>query len=114
MKKEMILQTSLEEAVLKCITEDAIITSDKLDEAENIHHYNGAIYYKDGCRIGQNVRAGIRLLREQDWVKDAKWYVITHLNKKQEKMLKGLHTSTNACNRIRFEDKYNKILALAG
>ena len=52
MKKEMILQTSLEEAVLKCITEDAIITSDKLDEAENIHHYNGAIYYKDGCRIG--------------------------------------------------------------
>lgn len=112
MKREMILQPSLEEAVLKCITEDAIITSDKLGESENIHYCNGAIYYEDGCRIGKYVREGIHILREQDWTKDAKWYVIGYFSKKQKKMLKELHDSVNAYNRIRFEDKFNKILAL--
>lgn len=111
MKREMILQPSLEEAILKCVTEDAIITSDKLCNTENIHYCNGNIYYEDGCRIGHHFRAGIEFLKNQEWTKGAKWYVIGYFSEKQLEELKSLHETNKGFTGRAFEKRFNEILA---
>lgn len=110
MEKEMLLQPSLEEAVEKCITEDALITSDKLDEDESIHFYNGALYYEDGVRIKSNIRSGIEFLKQQEWTHNAKWYVLGHFTTEQMERLERLHKCPRYTSVNYFETEFKKII----
>lgn len=107
--EDYILQSSLEEAIEKCITENALITSDKLSKDESIHHYKGSLYYEDGCRIGR-ITDGLRFLKQQEWTNDANWYVIDHLSVEQMKQLNDLHEKAANIYVHNFEKRFKEII----
>ena len=103
---------SLDFAIEKCITENALITSDKLSSDESIHFYKGALYYEDGCRIGFNLSSGIQFLHDQEWTKDAKWYLVTYLTPEQEKAIADLHKLASRTYVPDFAERFRKIVRM--
>lgn len=101
MRKVLVQQPSLADAINKCVTRNALITSDKLENSENIHCYKGALYYEDGCRIGENDETAYEFLKSQKWTEDAKWYVIGYFTEEDLVELDELHSSPK-----RYETQY--------
>lgn len=104
----------LRDAVDKCITEDALISSESLDQDENIHYYNGALYYEDGARIGNGVWDSIHTIEQQDWSNDGDWFIVCHLTSKQTEQINLLHQAANYRGGEHFKKKFLEICKLAG
>lgn len=107
MLKNLTQQSSADEALLKCFTENALVTFESIKDFGSFHYFNGKFYCENGDSIGKDFHMGLCILRE--FAGDMPWYVITKLGSNQLSMLKNLHNNLKEDNQA-FSAGFKKLM----
>ncbi len=107
----MNIEKSMKECLLEAFQNNAIITSDGLEETEFIHVCEHKAYYEDGCCLGTFSEA-YALLNSQNWTHRYKWYIIRYLTEDEIIAIKKLKNKLKPYEIHSYNKELNKILEL--